>query len=78
MDDGWIGPLEEMLYYLSLAGADKDTEGRYLIHGQPVVIGIGGAEAVVPGATEYSVDGHRCKLAAGLRTTSYGVAVKVY
>lgn len=77
MTDGWIGDLEQLEYYLSVVGADKDDEGKFKIWGQ-VTIGIGGREAVVHGNAEYAVNDHRCNLAAGLRSTSYGLGVKVF
>jgi hypothetical protein len=77
MHDGWIGDVEQLEHYLSVVKADKDHEGKFKVWGT-VTVGIGGQEAVVHGDAEYAVDGHRCNLAAGLRSTSYGVGVKVF
>ena len=77
MDDGWIGDVEQLEHYLAVVKADKDAEGKLKVWGT-VTIGIGGDEAVVHGDAEYEVDGHRSNLAAGLRSTSYGVGVKVF
>ena len=76
--DGWIGPADQLLYYLSVVGADKDADGKFLIAGEPLVSFLGmNEEYVVPAGTVYYVDGHPCNLAAGLASTSYGVKVKV-
>ena len=75
---GWFGNNREAMSYLSVVGADRDTEGKFLIYGAPVSVGFDGTELVVPAETEYSVAGRRCNLAAGLATTSYGMSVRVY
>lgn len=79
MTDGWFGDKEQLEHYLAVVGADQAEDGRFLIYNHGVVSFLGlGQELVVSGATEYSVDGRRCNLAAGLRSTSYGIAVKVF
>lgn len=77
MSAGWIGEVSELTYYLAFVTADVDCEGKFKIWGN-VTIGMGGEEAVVHGNAEYSVEGKRCNLAAGLRTTSYGIGVGVF
>lgn len=77
MSDGWIGEVEQLEHYLATVGADQDEDGRFKVYGR-VVFGLGGQEIVVDGDAEYSVDGYRSNLAAGLRSTSYGVGVKVF
>ena len=67
---------EQVEYVLGLAGADKDSEGKFLIYGEPVVFGLTG-DCVVPAGAEYAVGGKRVNLAAVLRSTSYGVSVMV-
>lgn len=76
-NDGWIGDVEQLEHYLATVGADQDEEGKFKVWGN-VTVGIGGDEVVVHGNAEYAVDGHRCNLGAGLRSTSYGVGVKVF
>lgn len=75
---GWIGPNHQLLYVLGLAEADKDTDGRFLIYGEPVYSFLGmGEEMVVPEGTQYSVNGQKRMLAAALRETSYGMSAFV-
>jgi hypothetical protein len=69
--------MEQLEHYLAIVGADQDEEGKFKIYGH-ITVGIGGMEVVVPGTAEYSVGDKRCNLVAGLRSTSYGVAVKVF
>lgn len=75
---GWIGMKRDMLHYLDMVSADKNAEGAYLIDGRGVISGLDGQEVVVPDETRYFVDGKPKMLAAGLRTTSAGVGVKVF
>lgn len=74
----WIGPQDAVLHYLAVVGADKGSDGRYLIAGEQVISGMGKKEIVVPDATVYFVGGKPKKLAAGLSSTSQGVGVKLY
>lgn len=74
---GWIGLVDQLMFYLSTVGADKDEDGKYLITGRPVTFGLDGKEIVVPDETCYLVDGKPKALAAGLACTSYGLKVKV-
>jgi hypothetical protein len=74
---GWIGLLDQLNFYLSMVHADKNEKGEYLVAGEPVVVGLGGLEVVVREETVYFVDGKPKALAAGLRSTSYGMGVKV-
>jgi hypothetical protein len=76
--NGWIGSADELLYFLSVVGADKTPDGNYIITGEPVISGLGGLEIVVPAGACYLKDGKRVNLAAALQQTSYGVHVKVY
>ena len=78
--DGWIGVMRELLHYLSVVGADRDDDGNFLVRGSICsFLGMGGenAEVVVGGDAEYFVGGAARNLAAGLRSTSYGVGVRV-
>ncbi|MBW2288642.1 MAG: hypothetical protein JRG90_12550 [Deltaproteobacteria bacterium] len=79
-NDGWIGDMDQVLHYLDVVGADKDDGGGVKIYGCEGFIGSMGdnSEVVVPATAEYSIDGHRSNLAAGLRSTSYGVGAKVF
>lgn len=74
---GWIGMADQLLFYLSTVNADKDSQGRYIIVGAPVICGLDETEVVVPDQASYLVDGHRKALAAGLGSTSYGLKVNV-
>ena len=81
LSHGWIGPAEQLESYLHTIEADQDEEGRFKIYtdnsgGPSTFMGMGD-EIVLHGTEEYSVDGKRCNLAAGLRTTSYGLGVMV-
>lgn len=81
-NQGWIGGIEEVLNFLSVVGADQDDKGVYKVYtymdgrGPSSFMGLGD-EIVLHGTEEYSVDGHRSNLAAGLRETSYGLSVMV-
>ena len=73
---GWLGHPDDIVSVLTLAGADKDEEGRFLIFSSPVVSGLDG-DVLVPADAEYSIAGKRANLAALLSATSYGVSVGV-
>lgn len=75
---GWIGLKREVLHYLATVGADKDFEGRYLIDTAPPISGMDNQEVVIPDTTRYFVGGQAKALAAGLSSTSYGLAVRVF
>jgi len=78
-NNGWIGDREQLEHYLATVGADRDEDGKFLLYHDGVRSFMGGGqEMVVSGAVEYSVDGHRSNLAAGLASTSYGMKVAVY
>ena len=67
------------MHYLSVVGADRGEDGRYIISGEQVVSGMGGDELLVPDCTVYFVDRKPKSLAAGLSTTSQGVGgIKAY
>lgn len=75
---GWIGLQSQVLHYLGVVGADRDEHGAFLIAGEPVVSFMGaGKEVVVSGETVYFAGGKPCNLAAGLKSTSYGMGVVV-
>lgn len=74
---GWFGGTGHVLHFLRTMGADRDTDGAFLLGGEPPAIGIGGQDVVVPAGTTYFIGGVPAKLAAGLRGTSYGMAVVV-
>jgi hypothetical protein len=77
---GWIGLTREVLQYLSVVGADRDEGGNFLVRGSICsFLGMTGedAEVVVAGDAEYFVGGAAKNLAAGLRSTSYGMGVCV-
>lgn len=73
---GWIGMAGQVEHYLAMVGADRDEQGRFLVGGS-VVVGMGGEEVVLGNDAYYLAGGQKCNLAAGLRSTSYGVAVAV-
>lgn len=76
--NGWIGSSSQLLYALSVVGADMDKEGNYLIYGEPVISFLGlGEEMVVGEKTNFSIGGQRRGLAGFLQSTSYGMAVQV-
>ena len=74
---GWIGDIEQVLNYLQVVGADRDANGNFKIYGEKVITGLDPNEIVIPAETEYSVNGHRKNLPAGLASTSHGVPVIV-
>lgn len=79
--EGWSGVMRSVMHYLSTLGADRDEEGRFLIGGSGVIsfMGMGGenADVVVPADTVFFRYGKKVPLAAGLRSTSMGLAVNV-
>lgn len=80
-NQGWIGRLGQLEFYLSVVGADKDKDGKYLIRGEvSTFLGMDGenADAVVRPGAEYFVDGAPKDLVSGLASTSYGTTVAVY
>ena len=74
---GWFGLERQLRYALSVVGADKDEQGRYLIYNKPVTVGIDESEVVVHDETSYSVNGKRRNLARLINSNSFGVAVNV-
>jgi hypothetical protein len=77
--EGWFGMHRELLHYLDIVGADKGTDGKFILSGAPPTSFMGaGEEICVPEETVYFCAGEPKKLAAALRTTSYGLAVKVF
>ena len=79
--DGWIGPCRQVLYYLKVVGADQDTDGWPIVTGGVALfLGIDDEnnDVVVAGDAQYFVGSRPCNLAAGLRSTSYGLGVKVF
>lgn len=74
---GWFGLNDQLLHFLRTVGADRDSDGRFLIAGEPVAVGLGGQDVVVPAATMYFVAGMPRGLASGLGGTSYGMRVAV-
>ena len=77
--DGWLGLRRELMHYLDVVNADRDAEGQFIISGAPITSFMGaGDELLVPDDTVYFCAGEPKKLAAALRTTSSGLAVKVY
>lgn len=77
MRRGWMGRMDQLLYYLDVVGADRDESGRPMIWGH-VTVGMGGDEVIVEADACYSVDGRKCGLADGLLDTSGGVGVAVF
>jgi hypothetical protein len=81
MSSGWIGDAEELEHYLATVHADCDEEDKFMIwvteDGGPVSFMGVGDEIVLHGTEEYSVKGHRFNLAAGLKSTSYGIGIIV-
>ena len=74
---GWFGAKEQLMHFLRTVSADRDSEGLFLIAGEPIAVGLGGQDVVVPAATVYFHDGKAAGLASGLRGTSYGMSVAV-
>ena len=79
--DGWMGTYRVLLSYLKVVGADKDAKGRPIVTGAlALFLGIEheNNDVTVAGDTQYFVDGKPCNLAAGLRSTSYGLGVRIF
>lgn len=74
---GWFGNREQLMHFLRVAGADRDAEGLFTISGEPISVGLGGYDVVIPAGTVYFVDGKAIGLASNLRGTSYGMGVVV-
>lgn len=77
--EGWIGMVNQVEHYLDVVGADRDAEGHFVLFGEssPSTFMGAGEEIVIPGDLCYKKNGHPVNLAAGLRTTSYGLGVVV-
>lgn len=69
---GWFGKASELLSALAVVGADRDGDGNFIITGAPVFQGIDG-DVVVSPECYYLVKGQRCRLAALMNSTSYGI-----
>lgn len=75
---GWTGNVNQVLYCLGLAGADRDAGGQFLLIGAPVFLFMGvGPDCVVPPEAMYLVQGQPRSLAQLLGITSYGHNVTV-
>ena len=80
MNEGWIGITSQVLHYLGVVGADRDEEGKFIVSGGLYsFLGMAGenAEVVIDSEAKYYINGRPCGLAAGMRSTSYGVKVTV-
>jgi len=77
--DGWVGSASELEHFLRTASADRNEQGKFIILNQGITSFMGaGEEVVVSSEAEYVVRGQRRNLVQGLRSTSYGFAVKVF
>lgn len=80
---GWMGLMSQVLYYLSVVGADQDSEGKYLLVGEggdsdaPSSFMGADVEVVIPSGCCYLKGGKPVNLAMGLGETSYGLRVVV-
>jgi hypothetical protein len=77
---GWTGRMGQVTYYLSIVGADRDPDGKFLIEGGIYsFLGLVGnnVDVVVEANTRYFVNSHPASLVLGLRGTSYGMGVYV-
>lgn len=78
---GWIGQQGQVTHYLSVIGADRDEQGRFIIvnGGAYTFLGLVGdrEEILIDGNACYLINGQPANLAAGLATTSYGMKVQV-
>ena len=77
MESGWFGTTRHLLHALATVHADRDAEGHFLIVNQPVVVGLGGDEAVVHADCSYLCGGQPQSLAGLMNATSYGMKVAV-
>ena len=76
---GWFGLRRHVEHALATVGADRDSDGAFLITGAPVAVGLDGEELVVPTETNYLVAGQPRSLAGLLNGTSYGCRnIKVF
>lgn len=73
---GWFGSTDSLMHFLSVVGADRDPDGKYLVAGT-VAVGLGGQEVVVGADAVYFRDGQPAGLASNLRGTSYGMGIVV-
>ena len=53
----WFGPTDEVMDVLRKVKADKDEQGRFMLGGEPVTVGLGGDELIVPEGAVYAVNG---------------------
>ncbi len=65
---GWFGPADVVEDFLRGVGADRDVEGRFMIHGPDSVVSFMGAgdELVIPETAMYFVHGESVPLVANL------------
>lgn len=79
--NGWIGPKRAVEWYLLMVGADRDPEtGEFILSGKVASfldMADGDPDVVIDGDVEFYRNGEPGMLAAGLRSTSAGVAVRV-
>ena len=81
---GWIGNRGQVLNFLSIIGADSQ-DGQYIVGGKLFhflndvdAASTDADEMIVGHDAVYYIDGKPAPLAAGMRSTSGGVGVKVY
>ena len=75
---GWIGNARQLEFVLMTVNADKDKDGKFIVHSSAPASFMGmNEEFVVPDDCEYSVGGKRANLSYLLNSTSYGTAITV-
>lgn len=77
MATGWIGPTDIVLRELNSAGADRDDDGRPILGGPSVIVGMGAVEVLVPDGVWYTVGGEARALLPLLARTGRGAVVTI-
>lgn len=74
---GWIGPTRALKKWLYQVSAMRNPQGEFLTRGQPIVIGMGGDEAVVHASTQVQVGDEWVYVAVELIRQGDGMMVAV-
>lgn len=73
---GWIGTAEELRTALKELKAERDSDGQFLLLGEPIFFGLDG-DVVVSAGTQIVTSGRRSNLAELLVQTEYGSITNV-
>ena len=74
---GWFGRKDQFLSVLSVMGADRDSDGQFIITGEAPCVGIGGVDVAVPDGCQCLIGGEPVGVCPTLNSTSYGTSAVV-